>query len=534
MLSAFKMNYAVNPTNYQQSARNVLRHIMARNDTEIILRISESAQPIIAMSDILIKRTPTRKDYDDNETGSEAIPFRGERSHQEACVELLKSVMDIDVSLPMGYAIFENPFANTDTNKVEMDCVLTPQDLYHYLATVNAIPYFKEETGRWKGIEQQVDGQTTQSTMTFTAKYRYLKMDKENAVAYLKSLSELRGIGSAEDAFVPTIISTTAQVEAKIYVVALPPCIISIIKDSPLYTAPVSKQRLLYLFDCIQAWLQSLTTRWIEMRFNTIPLNANDKMICFQYKIEKMVQGWVRLPTSKVDPREMTTDIPTSQTYQWHLFGEASAPDSSLLQKLQAVISFLYDYDIDMTIDSYTGPMEDYMEKIGNRRNFILPVREVIIPTVIESSMSYRGRGRGGRGGGDFQASRGRGFNTSRGSARGGRGNSHDWQENTRGGTRGGRGYSRGQGAQNDQERSPSSEARKLSIPAPKSQSASDTSSFSGSPRGRGAQTSSTRGRGASSFPAAASSERGGRGATLGSRAMPIRHPGAGRGRASS
>lgn len=408
--------YLINPANDPASLRNTLRALQSTQlahvaspqggqseEKKILLRIAESSEPLIERADILLKSTPMRRVYDDEvelqvQTGSRTgkfIDFPSVNPFQEACVELLKAVTDVDISLPMGYTIVEVPLGATSSEQVETDCVLTNENLYNYLASANATPVrvTEQEVGhsaRWTGVEQIADREWLQSTMVFRATFRYVETTEKEAIDYL----------TMKLANKERILKTTAigdSMDVKIYVIPNRRCVIPIIKESQFFTTPVSKQRLLYIYDFIHSWLQEHLKMWVEMRLNTKPIEQQSRVVCFQYRIEKMVPGWTKIPTLSVNPRSITHDLSIGETELWHNFMD----DSSLVARMKSVIDLLKEYGIDMVVENFVGTMEDYMSS-SERTSFVLPVREpTTISTIAQAPREeYRGRGRarGGRG----------------------------------------------------------------------------------------------------------------------------------------
>lgn len=409
---------SINP-HYHPSIQSALVEVSKPEyqDKDIILRISEATDPAISLQELAIRQNAFRRDFED-ETGSEPVVYASENSLQltqgaqlfqpglqSACVDLIRSASDMDISLPMGFITFENPLCNLETEKCESDCLLTVRDLHNYLATLGAVPY-RDENVAFTGAEIPVPGShpsCIQSSLIFTTTYRFLLLDQANAVGYMRSLLQVKEEIFADlvkrgekspDTFKPVIKSTTEQIKSKLYVVSLPNCLIPIVKENPLYTQPVSKQRLLYIFDCIQDWVKSFRSKWIDLTFNTMAVNPKEKAIVFRYRIEKMVQGWTQMPEEKINPVNALKRIRLEDSLQWHTFSETDLP---LEKRLQCVIEFLFEYGIDMPLESYAGSETDY--KPDDR--FTPLVRNTSSPTILaqpvhqDPTHNTRGRGRG-------------------------------------------------------------------------------------------------------------------------------------------
>jgi len=457
--------HLINLANYPTSLRNTLQILRSQmtSSRKIILRIADSSERLIDPNMIHMKRDPTRRAYDEDDNGRYSN-FSSTNPYQAACVELLKAVADIDINLPMGYTVLEIPNTPKPTlTDVEMDCFATIEELYNYLASANAVPYFPKEprgethraahghswraTGddemdiseqSWGGMEEivpqeQPDSRMIQSTMVFRVEYHYVETTIESAIEFLTAelmARDSRNVLARERKL--TITATGDRIEALVYVIPNTSCTFQIIKESQHFTIPVSKQRVLFIYDCIRAWIQEHQKMWIEIRRNTRPLKAGMIASCFQYRVEKMSPGFKSFPTLTIERDLIVKDFSINATELWHSFGGSLA----LPEKITAVIDFMGRYGIEMTVEGLAGPMEDYVD---DRVSFTLPVRETPPPII---TAQYRGRSRGrsmeyergGRGAtyGDRGATRGSRGAThhGRGVARGG--HDHDTQDDVK------------------------------------------------------------------------------------------------------
>jgi hypothetical protein len=364
--------YIVNPHADIQGIPPILDQIMKSSDEEVILRISENTGSNITLSDLNLKQTAIRKVLETSETEYPvSLPFIGNNSTRDAVVELLKSDQDLDISLPTGYTIFQIDHNCLDVNEIGVDCFIDTQNLLLYLKSLGAQHTHRDETTRWKGMETII-GEMKESTLTFETEYRDLKMTKANALIHLRAAS----VGRFET---PDVIKMSDVKKSRLFVIANDTCEISLIKNHELSTVPMSKQRLLYLFDCFKEWLRLNEARWITMYFQSFQK--------FQYKLDR-IKGW-DIPKKSVSATNMVKSLHFLDTALWGSFYNAN----TIQERFQAMLSLLDEYGFAMDLTYFSGSSDDY---VSNRMRYRLPQRTQVVRTIVaESDPFVYGRGRG-------------------------------------------------------------------------------------------------------------------------------------------
>jgi len=442
--------YLINLGEYNTSLSTTLQSLRRspQKDQKVVLRIAESSERLHYLNAIHTRKNPSRRTHEEGDN-REYSDFSSMNQFQTACIELLKSVSDVDIRLPMGYTIFEVPTDAKTIDDVEIDCFLTFEELCNYLASANASPYDDKSDPEepWKGEESIVPEappaptaspkrqqryekheeitpdqvaerlarmptpatrQSTtpwlQSTMVFKTEFRLVETTIQKAIDYLEGeLTSRSSRGVLRNQRKLEILATSDSMKAKVYVIPNISCEFSIIKENQYFTNPVTKQRLLYIYDTIHAWLQSHLKKWVEIRRETKPLRPESGLSCFQYRVEKMAVGFNAGPALAITPELIVKDFSLSTTEAWYRFMD-NGGNPTLEQKMAAVVSFINSHGIDMVVEGFSGPVEDY---VPDRASFVLPAREEEVKVVPqEPKPEHRGRmGSRGRGYGRHQQS---------------------------------------------------------------------------------------------------------------------------------
>ena len=345
--------YLINPNG--TSMRNALHDLErklangAPANEEVVLRISDNISYPLMKDQIKIKRLSTRRDYDDSKD-VEDFP-----SLQEACAELLRTTSDVDITLATGYIIFEVPIGSTSTSDIEPICFLTIEELHDYIVASNAslVQQHERQDTYWDGFETISSDNYLESTMRFRTKYHFVKAELEETINYLRA-----NISSGNHPL--KTLASSDPVEIDIYVMSNIPCVVPIIPEHPLYTAPVSKQRLLYIHDVIRAWIISSQSMWLEI--DTVGTKTKT-FATFRYKFCQDDKAWEALPSPEVSATKILRGLYLPGTVCWKRFTEIEF--TSITEIMNSALSFLQDAGIDMELDNFPGSSDDYLTVRG-------------------------------------------------------------------------------------------------------------------------------------------------------------------------
>lgn len=305
-----------------------------------------------------------------------------------------------DIYLNTGFTIVE--FAGAK-QEIRIHCVPCLEALIIYLNQIGAEPQMKAGS-TWTGMEKtpiidQFGSQKILSSMSFTSQYQHFEMTRKKAIEYLKNLSEThsplegklmypeyirKGVEEKSRIFVISNLPTQTQT-ASTNVLALavpltawtsPPCVRSseVAESTRIVgnnasgkcyipflenhsTNPLTKQRLLFLFDCFKNWIQRQSEKWIEIDFSE---NEN-----FMYTIGTSHNKKEQILTENkilFYPNYYNTNL-------WHWLNPKFQLD--VKRRLAVIIGIMKDFGLSFDIKSITGPMEDYID----RQTFVFPVR---------------------------------------------------------------------------------------------------------------------------------------------------------------
>jgi hypothetical protein len=317
----------------------------------VVLRLPDSVPYSYTMDQIKVRHMPKLRAYDDDSKDVINLP-----SLQEACAETLRSTADVDISLPTGFIIFEVPEiaegVTMSASTIEPICFLTVDELYNYLDASNASPIQQhpDRDSLWDGLEVSSTNGFLESSMRFTAKHYYVESELEEVVKYLKATIARQRCSLKK-------VKSSEIVKIDIYVMANMPCVIPIIPNNPLFTAPVSKQRLLYIHDMIRAWIAETQCMWVEI--DTVSA-VSKTFATFRYKYCRK-NAWEPLPVTALTKTKILRGLYLPGTVCWKRFTTLDL--DTLPNIMNSALTFLQDAGIDMNLDSFAGNMEDYLPK---------------------------------------------------------------------------------------------------------------------------------------------------------------------------
>lgn len=380
---------AANPYN-QSTVQSVIDHIRGAEDEVVVLRVPLTRGDVLSLGEnIQMCQTSRRKmmiiDEEDEQPG-DFLNYINPHSNSLALTDLFRSDDDSDVIQSMGYTVIE---LSTDESPMTRRVVLTLEDLIRYLNTLG-VRYvnneMSDEADNWVGRDVMKNDGIRESTMYFNSAYRYMKLSKIQALAFL-SRKEARP--AAVSAWGPKKVAESAlslpefdekQVRysnpyhARILVVRNDDCVFRIIPQSETYTEPESKARLLYLYDCLRHWVNGEQSRKVlKVSF----IKDQEKITRFSYDA-KPASVWhtdeaQQGDTFNDDGFSVKQSLTTSGIFS--LFTHQT-PGKTIDERLNAMKLFFHMYGLDLTDRDLQGDGNDYLK--GGTLPFRLPTRDAI------------------------------------------------------------------------------------------------------------------------------------------------------------
>jgi hypothetical protein len=372
--------YAINPLAHMEGVRSLLTELTENIERgkiklgeSVVIRMCTSGLKSITIGDIKIDQSATVKVFS-TEEGVKTSVVTDENAIIDNVVKIIKENNDVSISFEPSYMVIEVPAIRTNNtasesyanrllkgkekeNDVTTVCFPTKKKLVRFLRSIGANPYGKREgtdptiTNEWKGEEKILGDGSVDSTMCFSSVYKFYEMTVKDAISFLSAHSSL----NPEE---PVFIRESPTRVSKIYVIKNEPCRVDIIPSSDFYTQPMTKQRLLYVYDCINYSMQKNLSKILLIKSKYNPKNQPNTEFNYSYALTTF--------GLRITPENASFSIPIFDTGLWTPFVEAK----TIKEKIMTVVDLFNLYGLMMTIDDYIGSTEDYVE---DRSSFILP-----------------------------------------------------------------------------------------------------------------------------------------------------------------
>lgn len=355
-----------------ESLTRAIQYIKDRPNDTFILRMPIVKGSDFSVGDLDFDQYSYKKSFEKeklvDETQESQIKmfehmFSKTDNNQVALVELIKSDEDCNISLSMGYTIYEvYSVEGQERRELARTSFLTLEETINYLEAVGArnfvaIPQetstedsLPSEDVKWMGVDRESKGDmgitTHRTNMYFESTYQYSQMKGSDAIAMIKSL--------IEGTEVPEITTKVSRpYKSKLLVIKNKDCEIVLKNDFPIFrTYGTTYQRLLYIYDCIARWVftQGLDTLKVEYIKDLI----NQQVVGFNYTLLGIATG-----EEVFDNNILTTKNLLSKTSVFKSF----PVNAEIQTKINAVIEFCAKYNLDISEEAFEGGMEDYVNR---------------------------------------------------------------------------------------------------------------------------------------------------------------------------
>jgi hypothetical protein len=339
--------------------------IQTRTEDVVILRICNIEEDINTdlTDDTLIEISPVHSMISLDENSSNAISVRRDCPMREIAEHMVNENTDMKMTFTPSFMVLELPSASS-VSDISINCFPTKEHLVEFLQSINAKPLSSSNNNNaeWKGKEVKIMDGYTESSMLFTCSYIIYKMTFEKAKELLQSYIISKPI-------TPEYIDCSAPQTSTIYVLMNEPCTIEVFPESDSYTSPVSKQRLLYIYDSIKKTIMNMLSQVVNIRKRaqgkSRSRNGLSGMNTFEYKYVNIPANTNpdSIPTFTAYPNETTTTISLYNHIPsiWKAFLNSS--NLELQDKMLAVVNLLNSYGLKMTLNNYSGDISDYTKK---------------------------------------------------------------------------------------------------------------------------------------------------------------------------
>lgn len=413
---------------YEQSTiTSALAHLKSIQDEEVILRVPLSKGDDFGLGvNVRIDQISQKKETEGEDERPISYSSVTHDGNLLSLVDLFRSAEDIDVIQSMGFSVLEvledtsssasASASSTSTKlKVNRDVFPTIKRVVEYLRSLGAsyVAKDQEETdefdldskNKWIGKDEDKNGVRT-STMYFQTSYKYMKLSRIQALAFLTSRNdEMSKTRPGKMDFMQGILGLASKSSQASKSDELPPydekntkfsrpytstilvlknndCVFSLVPGSSTDTEPESKARLLYLFDCIRAWVRrEEANKWLNINFIQELSDNEMKNTSFDYKTtilawtsktaEAQVPGVSSTP--QIDDKHIFIQNNLILTPFFSAFTPPTSTDKSPEERIEAMKQFIRAYGLDFSNIELKGDVKDYLKNATIR--FILPTR---------------------------------------------------------------------------------------------------------------------------------------------------------------